>query len=216
MAKKDIALILGSILLVLFSVIGSMRVLNAPDYSLATEQIVVSEDPMQSNLPDLEPIRIQYGKNTFLLQPLAEFSTSAYLVSKRRYRKGFMSKLSPWDYALAWGDVVNQLDYIEFDQIVRFCLYRIDQGAPVDESYLSSHMANTHLIPATLNIRRALAVAKRGQLVRLDGYLVNVNVSQNGERRASWNSSTSRDDTGNGACEIMYVASLQIGDRVYQ
>jgi hypothetical protein len=40
-----------------------------------------------------------------------------------------------------------------------------------------------------------------GQIVTLDGYLVNAT----GPEGRTWNSSLTRDDTGNGACELIYV-----------
>ena len=77
-------------------------------------------------------------------------------------------------------------------------------------------MANTHLIPASDNIRKAMRFARKGDTVKLDGYLVNVEALKDGTIKSTWHSSTSREDKGNGACEILYVKNLQIGDRIYR
>ncbi|MCC5845262.1 MAG: hypothetical protein JJU05_13520 [Verrucomicrobia bacterium] len=47
---------------------------------------------------------------------------------------------------------------------------------------------------------------EKGQRVRLGGYLVNV-LHENG---TTWRTSTTRDDTGAGACEIVLVTRLEI------
>jgi len=216
MRKRDIALLIGSGLIIVFSVFGFIKVSTMPDYGFTTILPGYLHEPVQDTLATEKIIEFTQGKYDFKLKPLAKYSVSAYLVSKRHYRGGFMNWLSPWDYALAWGTIPEQLEHIEFDQIVRFCLYKFKSGAPVDEEYLSRHMANTHLIPSNNNIRKALRFARKGDVVKLDGYLVNVEARQDGVMKSTWHSSTSREDKGNGACEILYVENLQIGDRIYR
>lgn len=127
-----------------------------------------------------------------------------------------MSWLSPYDYAIIWGKAPEYLPYLKFDQIVRFCLFEYKNGAPIDIEYLSAHMSNNHLIPSTLNLRRAFSTAKKKDLVSIDGFLVYVSSTDKQNRSSTWNSSLSRDDKGNGACEIIYVTRLRINDKVYE
>jgi hypothetical protein len=65
---------------------------------------------------------------------------------------------------------------------------------------------NTHLIPADEAILRQLKRTAPGRVVKLQGYLVNA-VGDDGYR---WNSSLTRDDTGAGACELIYVQSVSV------
>ena len=126
-----------------------------------------------------------------------------------------MSWLSPYDYAIIWGNAPSYLPYLKFDQIVRFCLFKLKSDSPVDATYLNSHMGNNHLIPATVNIRKALSKARKKDLVVIEGYLVSVLAKDRKNRIYTWKSSLSRDDKGNGACEIIYVTSLRIDERIY-
>lgn len=215
MAKKDIAILAASALLVLACGIWLYTFLGAPIYRHSELKPDYGSDPLQESLAAYEPIQMNFGQHEIILYPLADYSISAYLVSKRRYRGGFMNELSPWDYALLWGNVQHMLKDLKFDQIVRFCLYSYKSGATVDPSYVAEHMANTHLIPANANIRKAMARAKKGDSVRLEGYLVRVHATRDGKTEATWQSSLTRNDTGNGACEVMYVSSLQIGKKIY-
>lgn len=194
------------------------RTYTAPEEVSAPsdELLDLKIDPVQSDANGQALPIIEMGGRQIMLFAKASYSITGQLVSKNRYTKGFMSDLSPWDYALAWGHVGTYIDQLKFKQMVRFCLFEPKKGAVVDFDYVNTHMSNNHLIPATKNIRRALSLSKKGDIVKLDGYLVNVEAGKNGRNEAGWTTSLSRTDTGNGACEIIYVTRLRIGDRVFE
>jgi hypothetical protein len=70
----------------------------------------------------------------------------------------------------------------------------------------STHSANTHLIPATKAIAKQLAQIDQDDLIYLKGHLVEVKAADGW----MWRSSLSRDDTGNGACELMLVEEVRV------
>ena len=148
MNKKNIIILGIAGLLLVFGVWFMLQELLAPEYTLVAERPDFAEDPMQLSQPPYEEIRMQFGKEEYTLQPQAEYSISAYLVSKRSYHRGYMHRLSPWDYGLIWGEVPNQLEHLKFNQVVRFLLFKYKFGAPIDVEYIQRHLANTHLIPA--------------------------------------------------------------------
>ena len=52
-------------------------------------------------------------------------------------------------------------------------------------------------------------LVRRGDHIRIKGYLVNVDaVKPNGSESYYWHSSTSRTDTGDGACEVIYATEI--------
>ncbi len=65
--------------------------------------------------------------------------------------------------------------------------------------------SNMHLIPADGATWRSAQGRERGNVVRLRGQLVSVL----GPNNFTWTSSLTRTDTGNGACELFYVESLE-------
>ncbi len=69
-----------------------------------------------------------------------------------------------------------------------------------------------HMIPSSRNLARALAHVGRGEGVRVRGLLVDVESA----RGFRWQTSLSRDDTGPGACELVWVEELQRGKRLYR
>ena len=52
-------------------------------------------------------------------------------------------------------------------------------------------------------VGRGLAVAERGERVRIDGWLVQIDAG-----RWRWRSSLTREDSGGGACELVYVCAV--------
>ena len=69
-----------------------------------------------------------------------------------------------------------------------------------------AHAAQIHAIPATDEIESRLRRLRPGQVVQLAGYLVDVR----GNGGFAWNTSLRRDDTGDGACEIMWIEHLYV------
>ncbi len=63
-----------------------------------------------------------------------------------------------------------------------------------------------HLIPARGAVKATLLKARSGDLVRLEGYLVRCE----GPDGFRWQSSLTREDTGDGSCEVVWVESASI------
>ena len=87
-----------------------------------------------------------------------------------------------------------------------------------DLNYVSSHVSHTHIIPANANVMGALLKVKKNDIVKIDGYLVDI---YNGKGKTLGKSSLSRTDTdatsrGYGACEEMYAKQVQIGNKIYK
>jgi len=76
----------------------------------------------------------------------------------------------------------------------------------IDWKQIYPNFSHNHIIPANDHIKQIVQSLHRGQVVTLRGFLVTVNRPG----FAPWRSSLSRDDTGEGACEIMYVDDVKI------
>lgn len=75
---------------------------------------------------------------------------------------------------------------------------------PVPRDIIQAHSPNMHMIPANDDIERRLKSIRAGNLVHIKAYLVEV-ANEEGFR---WKSSLTRSDTGAGACELVWVESL--------
>ena len=97
---------------------------------------------------------------------------------------------------------------LEFSQMGRFFYWKPKNWSsfPLSPSQTISHAAQVHAIPADADIERKLRKLRPGQVVHLSGYLVDVR----GPGEFTWKTSLRRDDTGDGACEIMWIAQLTV------
>ena len=98
------------------------------------------------------------------------------------------------------------LGRIDISQSGRFYYWRYDGAPPIPRREIERSSANMHLIPATRAIERRLKHLRPGNVVALKGYLVDVR----GEGGFRWTSSLTREDTGNGACELIWVEDLEV------
>ncbi|GEM84709.1 hypothetical protein [Meiothermus hypogaeus] len=166
--------------------------------------VLAPQAPYQAPLNSWSEVRLE--KPGYQFRPVAYFELEARVLSKRLYRYDAAAAISPVDLALGWGRmsdtaVISKLNIRQSD---RFYFYSWSQEPPIPPAEIVVSSANMHLIPANDNIRERLERVKPGNLVKIKGYLVNVS----GPDGFFWKTSTIRHDTGNGACEIVWVADL--------
>ena len=150
------------------------------------------------------PAAFRHGDYT--IKPLATYEITAVVLRGERYRFAPQSDLCPLDLALGWGpmSMAYALNELKFSQHGRFYFYRWKNESPLEPDQMAKNSANTHCIPADDKIRSQLLAIKRHDLVTLSGYLVEASTSDGG----NWRSSLTRDDTGGGACEILWVTNV--------
>ena len=144
----------------------------------------------------------------FSMTNLQPYEGEFRVLSKENYSFGREAELSPVDFALGWGKMKDPQVYkqLSLRQSNRWYYWRYENSPPIPVNEISSQSANTHLIPANKEIAKQLAKIDPDNLIYLKGQLVEVK-SQDGW---VWRSSLSRDDTGNGACELMLVEQVRI------
>jgi hypothetical protein len=165
---------------------------------------VAPQAPRQGALRDATPIETK----GFRLQPLAQFELTARVLGREDYRFDTESALSPTDLALGWGRMSDAavLGKLRISQSGRWYSYGWDDQPPIPTDEIARSSANMHLIPADAAVAGVLSRVREGQVVALRGVLVEAQ-RDDGWR---WRSSLSRDDTGGGACELIWVESLSV------
>lgn len=150
----------------------------------------------------------QFEFDDFELTQRASFNVQARVLSRRDYHLDPGAAIAPTDLALGWGPMSDQaiLDQMEVSQSGRWFNLRWGETPSIPEHEIMSHASNMHIIPANDYVGDVLDSVREGQIVQLQGYLVDVAASD-GFR---WNTSLSRTDTGNGACELFYVERLTL------
>jgi len=182
-----------------------------------SDEIDTSQDPIQASYKSDEPIIKEIKNGHFTMTPVAEYKISGMVVGKETYSSGWDGEISPVDLAIVWGKLAKtEYDqYITYNQRNRWYFYQYKAGCPFDNSFVISHSANNHIIPANENIYEAVKTIGKKDMVVLEGVLVNIKGTYKGQP-VTWNTSLSRKDTGNGSCELFYVSKIRIDTRVYE
>ena len=165
--------------------------------------VLVTEQPQQTTTGQAAP----FNYKTFQITPLANFDIKARVLSTERYRFGQDSELSPIDLALGWGpmsDTAN-LEQLTINQGSRFYFWSAKQ-LPIPAAAITRHSANMHMVPANDYLENRLLDLRTGDIISIEGYLIRAEAAD-GWR---WVSSMTREDSGNGACELIWVKDLTI------
>ena len=162
--------------------------------------VLVESEPVQIPISDDDQPMIEHGD--YHLKPLARFSLDARILHRKTYGYDRQAKLVPVDLALGWGPMSDQavLDRLKISQSMRFYWYEY-RTPPIPKDQIITHSTNVHVIPATSAVAAFCKSLRQGELVHLEGELVEAT----GPKIGTWRSSLTRTDTGNGACELMLV-----------
>ena len=162
-------------------------------------------EPAQSDLP-AKPLGEVHG---YHLTAVAAYAVNARVLHTKHYWAQ-ANDLVPYDVALGWGPMSDQgvLDRLEISQANRFFFYEWRDQPPLPLSEIICHAANNHIIAANPTVASTVKRLRRGQFVQMRGYLVNATRADG----FHWNTSVTRTDNGNGACELFYVEDIAVSD----
>ena len=138
------------------------------------------------------------------IQVLATYRGVFRILARKDYQDA-AARFSPMDLAVSDGRLAdpNYYPQIEVVQSNRFLSININP-LPFTAKELREHVDNIHVIPGNELVARQLQQIQAGDLVRLKGYLVEV-----GDRKSTWRSSLNNDATGDGACKVMRIESIE-------
>lgn len=197
--------------------------------------INTQNEPIQKDLYNAKYFKAYGEKNVYALQPQAEYSISGLVVAKnnnfwfRDIMRNKFDDLALMDLGMVWGDLAqdNKKIYKHWKIKSQKTLGQSrrlswQEKPPYRTSwsgeYVRTHISHTHLIPANLNVMSGLLTIKKNDIVKLDGYLVDIYTLKSETVAKTSMSRTDTDNTsrGYGACEDMYVKQVQIGNKVYK
>ncbi len=165
--------------------------------------ITAPDIPTQTVLADNK----KWTTGEFTIQALAGYKIKARVLSRNNFSMGKESDLSPFDLALGWGPMSDQMiiDKIEISQRNRWYHWQTE-NAPIQVTEISLNSANVHIIPKDDDIEDKFDEVYKGSLIEMNGYLVKVSTAEGW----SWVSSLRRNDTGGGSCELLWVDDLTV------
>jgi hypothetical protein len=193
---KKIAWILAALAIVWFLFFRRGEVTHGPG-------VIAPEKPVQVRIQNPEPFR----HKSYTITPLAEFDITARVLSRKNYRWDKDADLAPMDLALGWGRMSDESVLQSLTITQQFRWYRWStKKFVIPKEEIEQHSANMHLVPADRSVRKEMKRTRTGDLVQFSGYLIG---AKNGNGR-TWTSSLTRTDTGNHACELVWVEEFEI------
>lgn len=181
--------------------------------SLLSDNVVYQGEiavPIQTDIKGEDKIIHEGSEGKVELIKKAQYELTGVVKSKKKY-SDYTSQVSKYDLAMAWGDLNKDEidDGISYSQSGRWYYYKYSKDIPVNLDYISKNSANVHIIHKDKDILKKIESIKEDDYILLQGYLVDVDF-KNPNNTSLWKTSKSRNDTGNGACEIMYVENVTI------
>lgn len=174
----------------------------------------VTQEPLQTPTNKIEFEARAYGYS-YRIKPLYQYKLSGVIVSmrdhtgykgRRSHRSG--NNINVADICVIWGNnaknnAYTKMSYRSGDFTCFFKTTNMDTWRQFNPRDLS----NNHLLTNNPAVAEAINNAEIGDQITFNGYLVAYGPLNGPYGRIS---STTRDDTGNGACESVYVEDFEI------
>jgi hypothetical protein len=173
------------------------------------------QEPVQDGADVPEPFDVTQKGFTYTVRPVFGYEIWG-MVASSHYAGSFLDiahetwkdYLNIKDLCLLWGanletDAFRKLKFWNRDFT---CFYSWSDPAS-GRAFSASHISNNHLITPDGNLRKIIRRARRGDQVHVRGWLASYGHKGSSAVRGT---STTRNDTGNGACETIYVTRFEI------
>ncbi len=171
----------------------------------------IIEDPLQRATDD-RPFDVSFNGVDYTVAPEYRYDITGMVVSYRhhsqdnsRMHRRASDHLNMVDLCVVWGDNRNaMLNKIRFWNGLFTCNVSTRDGEAW-QSFDMNQLSNNHLLSSNEFVRDQVKSVRIGDQVRIQGYLSSY-TGPTGTRGTS----TTRTDTGDGACETIYVEDFRI------
>ena len=168
------------------------------------------KDPVQGNTTR-EDFTFGYREDTYTVHPVAEYELWGLVVSHND-TTGFgdiyhdSDSVDTKDLSVIWGKNLRNNDFhkVEFWSGSFTCYWKYPGGVTLHPDSIS----NNHLVTSKPELRDTIEQVRVGDQVHIKGMLVNYQTPKHPD---FWRkSSTSRTDSGNYACEVVFAEEVEI------
>lgn len=156
---------------------------------------------------------VAFNSVDYRVEPEYDYDITGMIVSYRhhddnsRMHRLANDHLNMLDVCVVWGDntTTAQLDKLQFWNGIFTCNVKTGDQVAWD-SFDMNQLSNNHLVSNDERIRDRVKNIRIGDQIRVRGYLAGYSSAGVGKRGTS----TTRSDTGDGACETIYVERFDI------
>lgn len=149
---------------------------------------VLAPDPPTISAPTEKPP--VFERDGHVMTGIAKFEATARVVSIERYGKDRQAKIAPLDIVLGWGVLSDTQTFkgVDVGQTERTVLFETYDPKLPKEAVAAS-LVNLHVVGADAEIDKRLRELRRGNIVGIEGWLVEVRAGDGwrwqGEPRAA-------------------------------
>ena len=175
-------------------------------------------EPLQTDADLPAAFQVTREKMVYIVTPLFRYELSGLVVSRHRSdslmdisHRRWRDFLNIEDLCVVWGKNIQSGVYREMKFWNRD--FTCNCSFPDEETaarFSPSHLSNNHILCADENMGRRIRRVRPGDQVFFKGYLVTYSQPANQFFRGT---STVRDDTGDGACETVFVTEFKVLQR---
>lgn len=168
--------------------------------------------PPQQEHVEHAPISLDKDGTRYTINPLFSYTLRGLVVSYHDSQSWLDYMHGAWgdtlnvrDLCVVWGDNVKNGLYHKFSfKSGDFtCFYKTTDQQAWD-AFRQDQISNNHLLAGTATLQEKIAHAEHGDQIAFQGFLASYSHGENFKRGTS----TRRDDTGNGACETVFVTDF--------
>lgn len=171
--------------------------------------------PRQARV-SMDPFDVEAEGMVYTIQPLYSYELYGMVVSYHYcgtwwdtyHHDLWKDFINIKDLCVVWGDNIDTEVYKEMDFSSNSwtCNYRWP-NAHVGSKFCKTCLSNNHILSEDKQINRKLMDTEIGDQIYMSGYLAEYSHSDGAFTRGT---STTRTDTGNGACETIYIEDYDI------
>lgn len=172
----------------------------------------LADEPRQTRTR-ARPFEASFNGVKYLVEPEYEYDLYGMVVSFRHHddnsRMHFLANdhLNMLDVCVVWGDTAKgrRLDKIKFWNGIFTCNVRTRDGVAW-AAFDMNELSNNHLLSDDEFVRDQVKALRVGDQIRVRGHLAGYSSPGVGKRGTS----TTRTDTGDGACETIFIDKFEI------
>lgn len=136
---------------------------------------------------------------------LEPFQGEFRILGSKEYTDDAQAQFSPIDYAVTRGiftepEFARQISINQYDRYLNWKMAK----PPIPPRLATQLVSNMHIIPANPEVAKQIKQVKRGDLVQIQGDLVQINAKD-----LVWKSALDWNGIGDGACKLIRVDSIQ-------
>jgi hypothetical protein len=161
----------------------------------------INNAPEQKKLPN--DILFEYHQQHHL-RALATYVITGRVLTEKPY----YGEIASFDLMLGWGQlsdpgIISKLIFSQDNHFYRVSAI-VEGQWPIPEQQVRINSSNNHILPASFVVESKIEKLRKGQIVSLGGYLVDIEDPKGTHLKTS----LTRDDTGSNSSEIFYVQSI--------